>query len=141
VDIDDPDALDTWIKGFNARPECERRALIPPPIAALGSPPRLSLPPAIPLPVVALLPEEELARAAREAPLMTRLAAFVDWVGSGRKLTDSGRIKLRDVPELVEVLRLGVLPPGFAPRSSRDLPEMDWAYALVYAGRLVDVTP
>src|SRR5437016_8112131 len=27
VDIDDPDALETWIKGFNARPESERRAL------------------------------------------------------------------------------------------------------------------
>ncbi|HWD72571.1 MAG TPA: hypothetical protein VG779_08605 [Actinomycetota bacterium] len=140
VDIDDPEALETWIKGFNARPESERRALIPPPVTALGSPSRISLPPDVPLPMVALLPEEELARAAREAPLMTRLAAFVDWVGSGRKLTDSGRIKLRDIPELVEVLRLGVLPPGFEPRSSSDLPEMDWTYALADAGLLVDVT-
>ncbi|HEX9316954.1 MAG TPA: hypothetical protein VGA71_16285 [Actinomycetota bacterium] len=140
VDVDDPEALETWIKDFNARPESERRALMPPPIAALGSPSRVSLPPDIPLPMVALLPDEELARAVREAPLMTRLASFLDWVGSGRKLTDSGRIKLRDVPELVEVLGLGVLPPGFAPRSSSDLPELDWTYALADAGLLVDVT-
>ena len=71
---------------------------------------------------------------------MARLAAFVDWVGSGRKLTDSGRIRLRDIPELVEVLRLGVLPAGFAPRSSSDLPELDWTHALADAGLLVDVT-
>ena len=140
VDVDDPDALETWVKDFNARPESERRAMIPPPIAALGSPSRVSLPPDIPLAMVALKPEEELARAAQEAPLMARLAAFVDWVGSGRKLTDSGRIRLRDIPELVEVLRLGVLPAGFAPRSSSDLPELDWTHALADAGLLVDVT-
>lgn len=137
VDVSDPAAVQSWVEAFNARPEAERRALISPPVSL---PSRLNLPADIPLPMVAVPPADDLARALRAAPLWQRLVAFVGWVGPGRKLTDSGRIKLRDVPELVEVLGLKPLPAGQKPRSSSDLPELEWTCTLAGAALLVEDT-
>jgi hypothetical protein len=127
VDVSEPAAVQGWLEDFNARPEPERRALIPfPPPPLVSS--RLDLPPDVRIPMVALAPEDELVRAVGAAPLWKRLCAFVGWVGSGRKLTDAGRIKLRDIPEVIEILGPGPFPAEVEFRSSSQLPELDWTY-------------
>src|SRR3954451_23166686 len=50
---------------------------------------------------------ETLAEAASEAPAVRRLCGFVEWVGEGRPLTQTGRIRRADALELVELLDTG----------------------------------
>src|SRR3954449_10628992 len=50
---------------------------------------------------------ETLAEAASKAPAARRLRDFVDWVGEGRPLTQTGRLRRADAVELVELLDTG----------------------------------
>ncbi len=99
-------------------------------------------------------PSDEVptATAAAAEPLR-RLRAFTEWVGAGRKLTQTGRITLADARELVGLLGTGdVIDPRIGDRvfrtsSSEELRAIttvaEWAKAsgLVRAtgGRLVPV--
>jgi hypothetical protein len=47
---------------------------------------------------------DELARIAASAPMVARVRAFVDWVGAGRALTQTGRLRRVDALALVELL-------------------------------------
>lgn len=80
---------------------------------ALGG--RLSLPPGFAAPPVRLAPEDELAAAARVAPAMARLAAFVAWVGDGRPLDDDGELIPADAEALAGVLGLDPVEPSGDP--------------------------
>lgn len=83
--------------------------------------------------------------------LVRQLRAFAAWVGSGRALTQTGRVKLADARELVPLLETGdELDPmdgRFKTTSSADLPGLSlivaWATACglvrVVRGRLVGV--
>jgi Plasmid pRiA4b ORF-3-like protein len=97
--------------------------------------------------------EESLAATAAEAEPLRRLQAFTDWVGPGRKLTQTGRITLADARELVGLLGTGdVIDPRIGDRvfrttSSEELRGLttvaEWAkasgLARVTKGRLVGV--
>jgi hypothetical protein len=67
-------------------------------------------PPGFPPPSPALLsdvvvpPRAELEPLAAANPVLARLAAFVQWVGSGRKLTATGNLTRADGRELIGVL-------------------------------------
>ncbi len=140
VDLSDPSAIQAWIEELNTWSGEERLGVIPDGFSGFGPPPRVSLPEDTEIPPVRLAPEPELVLAAAEVPLMARLRAFVAWVGSGRRLTETGRLRVQDARELVDVLGLGTLPADVALRSSSDLPEIDWTYALADGGLLVDVS-
>src|SRR4051795_101662 len=48
-----------------------------------------------------------LAERASQAPAVRRLRDFVNWVGEGRPLTQTGRLRRADALELVELLGTG----------------------------------
>ena len=93
----------------------------------------------------------ELVLAAGRPRLVERVRLFVGWVGAGRALTQTGRVLLADLGELVVLLDTGDLPDQQEARrritSSAELPELtavvEWAKACrlvrVNKGRLVPV--
>jgi hypothetical protein len=86
-----------------------------------------------------------------DVPMLRRLCAFTSWVGSGRALTQTGRVKLADARELVTLLGTGddfdPMNGRFRTTSSAELPGLSlivaWATACglvrVNRGRLVAV--
>lgn len=120
VDIDDPAAVEQWVAAYNA----ELGGGI------LGAPaPRMP-----PVPPVDLPDEATLAAAAQATPLARQLAAFVDWVGKGRTLTQAGNLRVADGKALVEVLGTGdAVDPRIgdharATRSATDLGGVDLVF-------------
>lgn len=106
-----------------------------------------------PLPLVAVPDDDTLRRLAAESVVVRRICELVRWLGDGRALTATGRLRLADARELVALLDTGdVLDPVigdrvFRTRSSDDLYELTvlvaWARAVrvvrVVKGRLVPV--
>jgi hypothetical protein len=97
--------------------------------------------------------EEELAAAAASARALRQVAAVTRWVGTGRKLTQTGQLTMADARHLVDLLETGdVIDPVigeqvFRTRSSAELFGLTivvaWAKAAgllrVVKGRLVPV--
>jgi hypothetical protein len=93
----------------------------------------------------------ELAVAAGRTRPVEQVRSLLEWVGEGRALTQTGRVRLADVRELVSLLGTGDLPGPQAASaritSSAELPELmaivEWAKACrlvrVSKGRLVPV--
>jgi hypothetical protein len=94
--------------------------------------------------VTASAPEGELAAAA-VSEWTTRVVAFTRWVGTGRRLTQTGRLTLGHARELVELLGTGdVVDPRVGDRvrrtkSSEELPELNTIFEWARAARLVRV--
>lgn len=94
---------------------------------------------------VALPAEADLAAVAGHNPVVERLRALVDWVGTGRALTTTGTIKLADARELVTLLDTGdTLDPRigdrvFRTRSSAELPGLSHLIELAKKIRVVRV--
>jgi hypothetical protein len=89
-----------------------------------------------------------LASIAVSAPMVVRLRAFVEWVGAGRAVTQTGRLRRGDALALVELLDTGdVLDQRFPIQSSAELYRLtvlvEWAKACglvrVVRGRIVGV--
>jgi len=93
----------------------------------------------------------ELVLAAGRPRLVEQVRSLLGWVGEGRALTQTGRVRLADVRELVVLLGTGDMPGPQAAstriKSSAELPELtavvEWAKACrlvrVSGGRLVPV--
>jgi hypothetical protein len=65
---------------------------------------------------------DALAAVAARAPTVVRVRAFVDWVGAGRALTQTGRLRRADALALVELLDTrDVLDQRFPIQSSAEL--------------------
>jgi hypothetical protein len=91
-----------------------------------------------PLPPVMLPPEPELAALARDSILVARLRVLVNWLGAGRTLTTTKRLRVADARELAGLL--AVDQPYLArARSSADLPEVTLLVAWARAARLARV--
>jgi hypothetical protein len=91
---------------------------------------------------------DDLAATAAGAPTVARVRAFVDWVGAGHALTQTGRLRRVDALALVEMLDTGdVLDQRFPIQSSAELYRLtllvEWAKASglvrVARGRIVAV--
>ena len=91
---------------------------------------------------------DDLAAIAAGAPTVARVRAFVDWVGTGRALTQTGRLRRVDALALVELLDTGdILDRRFPIQSSAELYRLtllvEWAKASglvrVVRGRIVAV--
>ena len=97
--------------------------------------------------------QSALAATAAVARPLRQVRAFTEWVGAGRKLTQTGRLTLADARELVILLKTGdEIDPRigdrvFRTRTSEELPGItlvaEWAKASglvrVTGGRLVQV--
>jgi hypothetical protein len=78
--------------------------------------------------------DDELAAIAARAPTVVRVRAFVNWLGAGRALTQTGRLRRADALALVELLETGdVLDQRFPMQSSTELYHLtllvEWATA------------
>lgn len=91
---------------------------------------------------------DALTAVADGAPTVARVRAFVDWVGTGRALTQTGRLRRADALALVELLDTGdILDPRFPTQSSAELYHLtllvEWAKASgllrITRGRIVAV--
>ena len=88
----------------------------------------------------------ELEAAAEKAKLTGQIRLFLDWLGVGRKLTQTGRIGLADARYLVEFLSTGdQMDPVIGDRvfkttSSEELPGVTRIVEWAKAARLIRVT-
>lgn len=88
----------------------------------------------------------ELEAAAEKAKLTEQIRLFLDWLGVGRKLTQTGRIGLADARYLVEFLSTGdQMDPVIGNRvfkttSSEELPGLTRIVEWAKAARLIRVT-
>ena len=93
-----------------------------------------------------MAPDERLTAAATKAEPVRQLRAFTAWVGSGRTLTQTGRVTLADASELVGLLGTqDRLHPKigdrvFRTKSSEELPGTTTVVTWAKACRLVRVT-
>ncbi|MFF6980328.1 hypothetical protein ACFZAV_22090 [Streptomyces sp. NPDC008343] len=89
------------------------------------------------LPVV-LPPDGELRRRAEESAVVAQVRGLVEWVGrDGRAVTATGRLRIADARELVDVLGTGDQVEGV--RSSADLPRLGLLVEWARKARLVRV--
>jgi hypothetical protein len=87
--------------------------------------------------------DEQLVISARECDVVRRLQAFTEWVGAGRKLTQTDRIRMVDARTLVELLdtrdeidpRIGTRT--FKTTSSQELTGLNVVLEWALAARLV----
>jgi len=132
VDVTDPDVLEGLAAEFNARPEEDRRRVTDGAFAAQGLPPRPQRPR---LPPVALPGEAEIADSKAAAPILPLFAAFAQFVGEGRKLTQTGNLTLADARVLVDRLATGdamdqkIGDRTFKTKSSAELPRLRQVFA------------
>jgi hypothetical protein len=91
-----------------------------------------------PLPPVVVLPASELEALARDSALITRFKVLTTWVGTGRVLTATKRLRVADARELARMLDAD-RPYLERARSSADLPEVSLLIAWAKAARLVRV--
>jgi hypothetical protein len=88
----------------------------------------------------------DLDAAAQKATLTVQIQSFLDWLGQGRKLTQTGRIGLADARYLVEFLDTGdVVDPViggtvFKTKSSEELSYLTTIVEWAKATRLIRVT-
>lgn len=112
ADLEDPDQLHAWMEEFNARPEEERRRLIPD--SALAAPRKPVLPPVVPP------ADAEVAASRAAAPILAKFAALAEFAAAGRKLTQKGNFTLADARALVDLLDTGdVMDPNYGGRTFR----------------------
>ncbi|MCM0673209.1 hypothetical protein NCC78_00470 [Micromonospora phytophila] len=98
-----------------------------------------------PLPLVAVPDDDTLRGLAAESVVVRRLRELLQWLGDGRTLTTTGRLRLADARELVTVLDTGdIVDPMigdrvFATRSSDELYVLTVLVAWARAARVVRV--
>lgn len=127
VDMTDPDRVQEWIAEFNARPEEDRRGIIPDTAMAAGR--RPAMPPVVP-------PEDaDVAASQAGAPILAKFAALAEFVGDGRKLTKTGNFTLADARVLVGLLATGdLMDPKIGDRTFRTTSSGElWALRQIFA--------
>lgn len=110
LDPNDPAQLQAVMDRFNALPEHERRSITDPALRLGGVEPDVVLP-AVALPSVA-----DLARAAREAPLMRQVVGLAEWIHPRKPATATGVLTLAGARRAIAALRLLPEPESRAAR-------------------------
>jgi hypothetical protein len=133
IDLADPAAIGAWMNAFNNRPYDERAAVLSDDIINT-----VSLIPAV------VLPDEHQARSsAAQSPLLAQARQLVDFVGDGRKLTQTGNVTLADARHLVSLLNTGdrvdetIGQRTFKTHSANDLPQLSFIVGVTTAARFV----
>ena len=151
VDLEDPDAVETWIRRFNELPEEVRRELIPD--SVLGLP---DVDPAVEgLPILARespgvggleVDSKTLAESVARVPVLEMFRQLLIYVGSnGRALTARGYLKLADARALLVLLDTGdvmdetIGDRTFKTNSSRELVHLNQLFMWAKAAGLLRV--
>ncbi|XVQ13715.1 hypothetical protein ACQP1W_14610 [Spirillospora sp. CA-255316] len=132
VPVDDREAVDRWVRDFEALPEEERYARTERYLRDIED--RV-------VPPVRLAPAPELAAAARAGGLAAQVRALAGWVGDGRAVDEHGELPAEDALAAVEALALPVPRRSATVRAQADLPELDrlwWAAVDAEVIRVVD---
>ncbi|WP_433325447.1 hypothetical protein [Spirillospora sp. CA-294931] len=123
VPLDDQDAVERWVRAFEALPDDERYARTE---EYLRRAEEMVVPP------VRLAPEAELAAAARDSALTVQAVALAEWVGE-RPVDDYGQLPVDEAEQALAALALPSPRRVEGPADSQaDLPELDrlwWAAA------------
>jgi hypothetical protein len=109
VDLTDEEAMERWVREFEALPEEERNARALP---YLGDGDDDTIVPPVRLP-----PQAELAAAARDSRLLTDVRDLAAWA-AGRSLTEDDELTAADAEAAAEALDLST------PRRAKDIPEI-----------------
>ncbi len=133
IDLTDAAAINAWINEFNARPYDDRAAVLNDDSISAVSP------------VSAIeLPDEDEARSSTaHSPLLAQARLLVDFLGEGRKLTQTGNVSLADARHLVSLLATGdrfdetIGARTFKTHSASDLPQLSFIVRVTTAARLV----
>ncbi|MDH5290259.1 MAG: hypothetical protein OEY41_09690 [Acidimicrobiia bacterium] len=135
VDLGDSAAIEQWMEEFNARPFAERALVLSDDVFDEGPP----------LPAVTV-PDEMSARgSAAGSPLLGWFRGLVDFVGEGRKVTQTGNLTLADARQLVALLGTGdrfderIGDRTFKTKSASDLPQLSFVVRLAAKARVVRV--
>lgn len=133
IDLGDPAEIGAWMNAFNQRTDDVRAAVLSDDIINSTSP----------LPAV-MVPDEHQARAsAAQSRLIAQARLLVDFVGDGRKLTQTGNLTLTDARQLVSLLDTGdridetIGERTFTTRSAADLPQLGFIVRVTTAARFV----
>ena len=133
IDLADPAAIGAWMNAFNNRPYDERAAVLSDDIISTVS-----------LIRAVVLPDEHQARSsAAQSPLLAQARQLVDFVGDGRKLTQTGNVTLADARHLVSLLNTGdrvdetIGQRTFKTHSANDLPQLSFIVGVTTAARFV----
>lgn len=140
VDLDDPDDVAAWIDEFNDRDEDERFAVLSGGGTddGIGGGFRGTF-------AVSLPTENEARESAAQSRLLANARGLVDFVGEGRKVTQTGAVTLSDARALVDLLQTGdafdetIGARTFKTHSSKDLPGLSFIVRLATAARFVRV--
>ncbi len=128
VDASDPAELMEWMNGFNDKPDEERFRILPD--SAFSGPARRPGLPPMPLPG-----DDEVAASKVAAPILRMFEDLAGFVGSGRKLTQTGNLTLADARVLVDLLGTGeamdetVGDRTFKTKSAAELPRLTLVFA------------
>lgn len=135
VDLDDPAAIEAWMNEFNARPYDERAAILSDDIIDT----------ALPMPAVEVPDHDQARGSAAQSPLLAKARLLVDFVGDGRKLTQTGNVSLADARQLVSLLDTGdrfdetIGERTFKTHSVTDLPQLSFIIRVATKARFVRV--
>jgi hypothetical protein len=137
VDIDNRQAVADWIAGFNRRDQSERDAILGgQPIAHNNDGDVRKI----------VLPTEDAALAsAVTSPLLAQVRALVNFIGDGRKVTQTGALTLADARTLVALLdtddHLDAMHGGnvYKTRSAADLPILSFLVRVATGARFIRV--
>ncbi|MFF5257474.1 hypothetical protein ACFY4C_00910 [Actinomadura viridis] len=120
VPVDDEEAVERWVREFEALPDEERYARTEAYLREIED--RV-------VPPVRLAPPAGLAAAARASGLAAQARALAGWLGEGRPVTGDGELAAADARAAAEALGLPPGRPGDVSEQA-DLPELDrlwWA--------------
>jgi len=130
VDLTDSESAERWMAEINDRPEEERRRIISD--TALNLPPPLERPQLPPM----VMPEDaDVAASKAAAPILRTFATLAEFVGDGRKLTQTGKLTLADARVLVDRLGTGdafdpqIGDRTFKTKTSAELPRLRLVFA------------
>ena len=144
VDPTDQEAMDRWMTGFNERSFEERDRVLGPSLERRRRAVDAGAEPLTRLPPVVLAPEDVVREAARTAVNPRQVRDLVDFVGSGRKVTDLGNLTLADGKALVTVLGTSDTvewqhgEARGSVRSSQNLREVDLVFRLAMAAGFLE---
>ena len=126
IDLIDPAAIDDWMNEFNALSYDERGAVLGDDIINA----------VFAVPVVELPDEDRACSSATQSPLLVQARLLVDFVGEGRKLTQTGNLTLADARQLVSLLDTGdrfdetIGDRTFKTTSAAELPQLSFIVRL-----------
>ena len=135
-DLTDEASVAAWVSEFNSLGDDERESILP------GRP--ADARPNIPsFPPVVLPSDEAVEESRASAPVLAMFAKLAEFVGTGRRLTQSGNLSLADARELVRLLGTGdpfderVDGKVYPIRTSVDLPVLHLVFTWAKKARVV----